>query len=78
MGIQRFTYAVMPHTGSFQEAGVVQAAYELNNPLRVQEMPVAPATSHSFFELDSKNVVLDAIKLVRRVFIFLDILCKGT
>ena len=70
MGTQRFTYAVMPHTGSFQDAGVIQAAYELNNPLRLQQvsLPSSASGDVSFFEIDSKQVILDAIKVVRSLF----------
>ena len=31
----RFSYALMPHLKSFQEAGVIQAAYAFNSPLKV-------------------------------------------
>uniref|UniRef100_A0A3Q3FQ16 alpha-mannosidase n=1 Tax=Labrus bergylta TaxID=56723 RepID=A0A3Q3FQ16_9LABR len=34
MGTHRFTYAIMPHSGSFQDASVIQSAYNLNFPLR--------------------------------------------
>ncbi|KAG8144902.1 hypothetical protein E2320_013302 [Naja naja] len=37
IGRHQFTYAVMPHLGSFQEAGVIQQAYNLNFPLHVLE-----------------------------------------
>ncbi|XP_061577780.1 alpha-mannosidase 2C1 [Cololabis saira] len=35
MGTHQFTYAVMPHSKSFQEASVIQCAYNLNFPLRL-------------------------------------------
>lgn len=38
-GEQRFTYALMPHTGSWHEAGVRQEAEDLNQPLLV--LPVS-------------------------------------
>jgi alpha-mannosidase len=33
MGAHEFAYAIMPHTGSWQEAGVVGEAYKFNTPL---------------------------------------------
>uniref|UniRef100_A0A3B3BHW4 Glycosyl hydrolase family 38 C-terminal domain-containing protein n=1 Tax=Oryzias melastigma TaxID=30732 RepID=A0A3B3BHW4_ORYME len=39
MGAHQFTYAIMPHTGSFQDASVIQAAYNLNFPLRPMQKP---------------------------------------
>lgn len=32
-GIQEFAYSVVPHAGSWQQAGVVRKAFELNTPL---------------------------------------------
>ncbi|XP_004365158.2 alpha mannosidase [Capsaspora owczarzaki ATCC 30864] len=61
MGLHTFTYAIMPHQGSFQEGGVVRAAAELNSPLLV--VP-GHAQSRSFFSLlpASTSVVIEAIK----------------
>ncbi|KAK7493075.1 hypothetical protein BaRGS_00015596 [Batillaria attramentaria] len=65
MGTHQFSYAVMPHRGSWQEAGVVQAAFELNRPLRVSsvEQTVSRVTPRSFFWLDSYQVILDTVKM---------------
>ncbi|KAJ8248736.1 hypothetical protein GJAV_G00227180 [Gymnothorax javanicus] len=61
MGQHEFTYAVMPHSGSFQEASVIQCAYNLNYPLRV--MPNAPDDcSWSALSVSSPSVVLETIK----------------
>uniref|UniRef100_A0A8C5LIP8 Alpha-mannosidase 2C1 n=1 Tax=Jaculus jaculus TaxID=51337 RepID=A0A8C5LIP8_JACJA len=63
MGRHEFTYALMPHKGSFQEAGVIQAAYNLNFPLLALSTPgPAPATAWSAFSLSSPAVVLETIK----------------
>ncbi|KAL0968905.1 hypothetical protein UPYG_G00273480 [Umbra pygmaea] len=35
MGSHQFTYAVMPHSGTFQDTSVIQCAYNLNYPLRL-------------------------------------------
>ncbi|XP_064169237.1 alpha-mannosidase 2C1 [Anguilla rostrata] len=61
MGQHEFTYAVMPHTGSFQEASVIQCAYNLNYPLRL--IPNAPeGCSWSAFSVSSPAVVLETVK----------------
>ncbi|XP_008843092.2 alpha-mannosidase 2C1 isoform X4 [Nannospalax galili] len=63
MGCHEFTYALMPHKGSFQEAGVIHAAYSLNFPLLALPAPgPAPATTWSAFSLSSPAVVLETIK----------------
>ncbi|XP_040824664.1 alpha-mannosidase 2C1 isoform X4 [Ochotona curzoniae] len=63
MGRHEFTYALMPHKGSFQDAGVIQAAYNLNFPLLPLSVPgPAPATAWSAFSLSSQDVVLETVK----------------
>lgn len=63
MGCHKFTYALMPHEGSFQDAGVIPAAYSLNFPLLVLPAPgPAPTTAWSAFSLSSPAVVLETIK----------------
>ncbi|KAL4232509.1 hypothetical protein ACF0H5_007201 [Mactra antiquata] len=64
MGEHEFTYGLMPHTGTFQEAGVIKQGYCLNSPLNTQyehydSNIVAPS---SYFTLDSSQVVLDTVK----------------
>ncbi|RVE71820.1 hypothetical protein OJAV_G00055550 [Oryzias javanicus] len=60
MGAHQFTYAIMPHTGSFQDASVIQAAYNLNFPLR--PMQCRPDTeAWSSFSI-TKPVILETIK----------------
>ena len=39
MGIQEFTYSLLPYSGSFSVENVVRAAYSLNVPLAVFETP---------------------------------------
>lgn len=65
MGVQTFTYAVMPHRGTFQSAGVIQAAYDLNCPLRINSlmMPDSPSTETSFVEIDAPSVFLESLKM---------------
>ncbi|KAL2790869.1 alpha-mannosidase 2C1 isoform 2 [Daubentonia madagascariensis] len=63
MGRHEFTYALMPHKGSFQDAGVIRAAYSLNFPLLALPVPgPAPATSWSAFSLSTPAVVLETVK----------------
>ncbi|XP_004688047.1 PREDICTED: alpha-mannosidase 2C1 isoform X4 [Condylura cristata] len=63
MGHHEFTYALMPHKGSFQDAGVIQAAYSLNFPLLALPAPGrAPATAWSAFSVSSPAVVLETVK----------------
>ncbi|XP_069722800.1 alpha-mannosidase 2C1 isoform X2 [Phaenicophaeus curvirostris] len=62
IGHHQFTYAVMPHQGSFQDAGVIQCAYNLNFPLHVVPASSAQCPAWSAFSLSSPAVVLEAIK----------------
>jgi len=57
-----FTYALMPHPGDFRHAGVVQAAEDLNSPLRVERSGLAEASSRSLFEVSSPQVVIESVK----------------
>ncbi|KAM9375861.1 alpha-mannosidase 2C1 [Pholidichthys leucotaenia] len=61
MGTHSFTYAVMPHTGSFQDASVIQCAYNLNFPLRL--IQCSPDTvPWSAFSVSAEAVILETIK----------------
>jgi alpha-mannosidase len=60
-GRHEFTYALMPHPGDFREAGVIAAAEDLNAPLRIATGNPA-AESRSLIEIDTRQVVADAIK----------------
>ncbi|XP_043778119.1 alpha-mannosidase 2C1 isoform X4 [Cervus elaphus] len=63
MGRHEFTYALMPHKGSFQDAGVIPAAYSLNFPLLALPAPgPAPAAAWSAFSVSSPAVVLETVK----------------
>jgi len=61
-GLHRFTYALMPHPGTFREAGVIQAAEDLNAPLRTVKTNLPAGTSRSLIEVDTPQVVVEAIK----------------
>jgi alpha-mannosidase len=62
IGRHRFTYALMPHPGDFREAGVIEAAEDLNNPLRVVPTNLPPGASRSLLEIDTRQVIVEAIK----------------
>ena len=54
--------------GTFQSAGVIEAAYELNVPVCVSRslsLPSSLPDSQSYVQLDTKAVVLEALKKVR-------------
>ncbi|XP_077173478.1 alpha-mannosidase 2C1 [Paroedura picta] len=62
IGRHEFTYAAMPHVGSFQEAGVIRQAYVLNVPLH--KVPGVPegCPAWSAFSVGSPAVVLETVK----------------
>jgi alpha-mannosidase len=59
LGEHRFAYAVMPHAGGWQEAGVVAEAARFETPLRWLAGPAAP---RSFLSVDDPNLVIDTVK----------------
>ncbi|XP_017672506.1 PREDICTED: alpha-mannosidase 2C1 isoform X2 [Lepidothrix coronata] len=62
IGHHQFTYAVMPHRGSFQEAGVIQRAYNLNFPLHAVPASSAQCPAWSAFSVSSPAIVLETVK----------------
>jgi alpha-mannosidase len=61
-GRHQFTYALMPHTGDFREAGVIAAAEDLNAPLRMVRSNLGAGDRRSLLEVDVPQVVIEAIK----------------
>ncbi len=64
-GRQQFTYALYPHAGSWKQALTVRRGYELNDPLKAEQ--VFPHTGtlpaeHSWASIENPNVTLTAIK----------------
>ena len=54
--------------GSFQEAGVIDAAYRLNNPIKVSpnlSLPNSVPDQHSYIQVDNQAVIVEAVKKVR-------------
>jgi len=70
MGQHQFSYAIMPHTGTWQEAGVVAEAYKFNVPIlfgkefekKSGKDNISTYTPHSFFSINDPNLVIDTIK----------------
>ncbi|KAH1183665.1 alpha-mannosidase 2C1 isoform X1 [Mauremys mutica] len=62
IGPHEFTYAMMPHRGSFQEAGVIHYAYNLNFPLHTVPAVSARCPAWSAFSVHSPAVVLETVK----------------
>jgi alpha-mannosidase len=67
-GLQHFTYTILPHAGSWEDAGTVRRASELNG-----RPAVLPATFHvgvqatlpqsaSFLSVDRDNIVVSVLK----------------
>jgi alpha-mannosidase len=61
-GEHRFTYALMPHSGDFRNAGVIAAAEDLNAPLRIVRGGLPAGERRSLVEVDTPQVVVEAIK----------------
>jgi alpha-mannosidase len=67
-GLHQFTYAVYPHTGSWQTAETVQQGYSLNRPLIARTMRSAGQEGksmgdrQSFLSTSDQNLVLMAFK----------------
>ncbi|HSV85280.1 MAG TPA: alpha-mannosidase [Levilinea sp.] len=61
MGHHAFRFALLPHAGSFLQAGVVTEAYHFNNPMQVFTTSAAPG-QESFFSVDHPSVVIDTVK----------------
>ena len=61
----RFSYALMPHVGSLQKAGVIGAAYALNAPLVVAKIPevigVDVSIATPFVRVSSPAVIVDCV-----------------
>jgi alpha-mannosidase len=62
LGHHRFSYALMPHRGDWREAGVIEAAEDLNTPLRYAPTNLPAGTSRSLLEVDTPQVKVEAIK----------------
>jgi alpha-mannosidase len=61
-GWHQFTYALMPHLGDFRSAGVIEAAEDLNAPVRVMPSGLPSGVSRSVMEASTPQVKVEAIK----------------
>jgi alpha-mannosidase len=61
MGHHTFRYALMPHCGSLQQAGIVREGYRFNVPLLVYPTTGQPVEV-SYFNIDQPSVIIDTIK----------------
>ncbi len=70
-GYHEFTYAIYPHTGTWQASATVRRGYELNSPLQVLQLapvdiPASPndrlSPTCSLVNLPAENLVLMAFK----------------
>ena len=59
-GVHRFRYAIRPHVGSFQDAGIVDEALAFNLPIRAIAGSVA---TEPFVSIGDPAVQVDAVKL---------------
>lgn len=57
--LHKFTYSVMPYTGTFFDSNVINEAYELNYPVLCK---IGKAEKISYFNLSAKNVILETVK----------------
>lgn len=65
MGQHQFTYALMPHFGPYNYAGVVGAAYAHNAPLRHAFLEPGKGTDAEmppFVNCEDRNVVIESVK----------------
>ena len=62
LGGHQFTYALMPHPGDFRAGGVIEAAEDLNSPILPADGSLAAGSSRSLVEIDTRQVIVDAIK----------------
>ncbi|KAJ7388843.1 Alpha-mannosidase 2C1 [Desmophyllum pertusum] len=68
MGSHEFSYAVYPHSGTFQSAGVIQHAYNFNQPLSVVPGSVCEGfKGRSFFSVDNPAVILETVKIAESI-----------
>ncbi len=64
-GRQRFRYAIYPHAGGWKQAQTMRRGYELNYPLRAEQVQAhsgALPAEHSWGGVENTNVTLTAVK----------------
>ena len=64
-GVQRFRYAIYPHTGNWKQALTVRHGYELNDPIIATQLSPhtgAQPSEQSLISVENPNVTLTAVK----------------
>ena len=64
-GHHEFIYSLRPHAGTYTQAGTVQLAYDLNNPMtavKLGKQDGALPESYSFVSVSDENIVIDTVK----------------
>ncbi len=64
--VHSFTYSLYPHSGDFRQAGTVQMAYELNNPLvavPVEKQDGTLPQEYSFVRSNADNFIVETLKM---------------
>lgn len=59
VGLQKFTYSVMPFNENICDSDVIKEAYELNSPVLVKE---GFAEERTFMNVSEKNIIIDTLK----------------
>ncbi len=59
--VHQFTYSLLPHSESWQQAGTVQESYKVNQPAYVMAGGEA-GKAYSFASINKTNVVLETVK----------------
>jgi alpha-mannosidase len=65
MGIHRFSYALVPHYGPYNYAGIVQAAYAFNAPIRAVRLAPGEGETGSlpaFVACEDRNIIVESVK----------------
>ncbi len=63
--VHYFTYALYPHSGDYREAGTIQQAYLLNNPMTAYPIGAQEGSlpdSYSLIHTDKENIFVEAVK----------------
>ncbi|HEU5138589.1 MAG TPA: alpha-mannosidase [Bacillales bacterium] len=65
-GTHLFTYSLLPHKGDWRNGGVVEEAYNLNQPLLAREISSCKDGSlpseYQFVEVDADHVMIETVK----------------
>jgi len=60
-GQHAFRYALLPHAGSVQSAGVTEEGYRFNVPMQIFAT-AAQEGQRSFFSVDNPSIIIDTVK----------------